>query len=112
MLMYIFILVTCNFIHSNIYPFSVRFIVIQPRYGNILGGTVIQVIGSNIEFYEHHIYQCHFDGTEVPGAYVASLGHVICISPSLRDQGTVNFCLSISSPLSTSQHCTQYYSCT
>ncbi|XP_065905349.1 sushi domain-containing protein 2-like isoform X2 [Dysidea avara] len=89
---------------------KVRFIVIQPRYGNILGGTVIQVIGSNIEFYEHHIYQCHFDGTEVPGAYVASLGHVICISPSLRDQGTVNFCLSISSPLSTSQHCTQYYS--
>ena len=92
---------------------SVKFIVIQPRFGSILGGTAIQVIGNNLRFNDYHNYNCHFDGVEVPGAYVASLGHIICTTPPMRKPGRINFCLSISSSLSTvsSQYCDQFFSC-
>jgi len=74
---------------------------------------VIQVIGSNLRFNNYNDYNCRFGEVEVPGVFVESLGHIVCTSPPLREQGRINFCLTISSPLSaaTVQYCDQFLAC-
>ena len=73
----------------------------QPRLGSMLGGTLIQLIGSNINFDEALNYTCLFDETEeVEGIYFAhSCGKkILCVSPLLRRTGIVNVAVSSYDP--------------
>ena len=73
----------------------------QPRLGSMLGGTLIQLIGNNINFDEALSYTCLFDETEeVEGVYFiqSSVKQILCVSPLLRRTGRVNFALGYSDP--------------
>ena len=73
----------------------------QPRLGSMLGGTLLQIIGSNINFDEELTYTCLFDETEeVEGVYFMQSGvkQILCVSPLLRRTGRINFALSYSDP--------------
>ena len=78
--------------------FVEKFIILQPRLGNILGGTLIQLIGIGIKFNEKTTYICVFDDTEVEGMYVTQSGleQILCMSPMLRRIGRIKFALSYS----------------
>ncbi len=77
-----------------------QFIVLQPRFGSILGGTFIQVIGRNIRFKQgvNFNYTCKFDKTEVQGIFNNQSGvdKILCVSPILSHIGNISFTLSYS----------------
>ena len=78
-----------------------QFIILQPRLGSMLGGTLVQIIGNNIKFQEGVTYTCLFDKTEVEGMYLTQSGvdMILCVSPVLRSMGRIKFSLSYSNPL-------------
>ena len=80
-----------------------------PRYGNVLGGTAVQVFGPCFDAYADHNIMCSFDGIEVPAIYVDK-DSVICISPALRTLGKVDFALIISGTTTRFKK-TTFYSC-
>lgn len=88
-----------------------QFIVLQPRVGSILGGTFIQVIGSNIKFSETTTYTCEFDEksqmTKVTGIYFidkrSGVHKILCVSPPLKRIGEINFTISYPDPLNKTQ---------
>ena len=75
-----------------------QFVVIQPRLGSMLGGTLLEVTGNNINFDETATYTCQFDDLEVEGMYLArsGTGKILCVSPQLRRTGRINFAVSYS----------------
>ena len=82
-----------------------QFVVIQPRIGSMLGGTLIQLTGNNIDFDETAIYTCQFDDVEVEGMYLKQSGkdQVLCVSPQFRGTGRVNFAVSYSNSSTSTQ---------
>lgn len=75
-------------------------ISLQPNFGSVLGGTVIQLIGNNIRFNEGATYTCLFDETEVEGMYITQSGidKILCVTPLLKRVGMVEFSLHYSLP--------------
>ena len=65
-----------------------------PRYGNVLGGTTVQVFGPCFDEFVDHTITCSFDETEVQAILIDS-NSVICISPGLTSLGRINFALTI-----------------
>ena len=65
-----------------------------PRYGTVLGGTVVQVTGPCFDAYADHDFVCFFDDVEVPAVYVDN-SSIICVSPEFRKFGKVDFTLNI-----------------
>ena len=80
-----------------------------PRYGNVLGGTAVQVFGPCFDEYADRNITCSFGGIEVAGVYVDK-DTVICVSPALRTLGRVDFTLDISGT-TIKDHKTTFYSC-
>ena len=87
------------------FTFLEQFIVLTPRVGSMLGGTLIQVIGNNIKFTEAATYTCLFDNTKVEAVYILQSGkkQILCVSPPLKRVGRIRFALSYSNPLNNMQ---------
>ena len=87
------------------FMFLEQFVVIQPRIGSMLGGTLIQLTGNNVDFDETAIYTCQFDDIEVEGMYLTQSGtdQVLCVSPQFRGTGRMNFAVSYSNSSTSSQ---------
>ena len=85
---------------ANIFLVLERFVVLQPRHGSMLGGTLIQLIGHNIKFDERAVYTCLFDDIEVEGVYLqqSSTQQILCVSPQLKRTGRVKFAISYTNP--------------
>lgn len=64
-----------------------------PRYGSMLGGTVVNITGPCFED-PRSIIRCKFDTLEVEGIY-RSPNHVSCISPPVMYHGYVDLSVSI-----------------
>ena len=77
---------------------SEKFVILQPRFGNMLGGTLIQLTGNNVRFDEQTTYTCLFDNEEVEALYIGNhdLQLILCVSPLLQRIGRVNFALNCS----------------
>ena len=80
-----------------------------PRYGNVLGGTAVQVFGPCFDEFIDHTITCSFDKIEVQAIFIDS-NSVICISPGLTSLGRVNFILTIEDVIAEFQEST-FYSC-
>ena len=65
-----------------------------PRYGNVLGGTTVQVFGPCFDEFVDHTIICSFNKIEVQAIFIDS-NSVICISPGLTSLGRINFVLTI-----------------
>ena len=100
----------CTFINKilNSYIVSVL-LTLYPRYGNVLGGTVVEVFGPCFDVYVDHNITCSFDGVKVAGVYVDD--SIICVSPALTTLGRVDFVLSISGTTADQFEKTTFYSC-
>ena len=107
-----------TYIISYLCVYLEQFVVIQPRLGTMLGGTLLQLTGNNINFEETAIYTCHFDDIEVEGMYLTQSGQdqILCVSPQFRHTGRIKFAVSYSdSPTSTQRSMLvndTFFSCT
>jgi len=80
-----------------------------PRYGNVLGGTLIQVFGPCFDVLINSSITCHFDEIEARGFY-ADEDYVVCILPSLEVVGRVGFKITVPDLFIESEEVT-FYSC-
>ena len=84
----------------------------------MLGGTLLQLTGNNINFEETATYTCQFDDLEVEGMYLTQSGQdqILCVSPQFKHTGRINFAVSYSdSPTSTQKSILvtdTFFSCT
>ena len=69
-------------------------ITLNPRYGNMLGGSSILVSGPYFTVQEEDQITCLFDNTTVDGIFVNSK-QVLCVSPALPRTGRVPFQLLV-----------------
>ena len=81
-----------------------------PRYGNVLGGTLIQVFGPCFDALINSSITCHFDAIETRGFLFADENYVVCISPSLKVIGRVSFRITVPDLFIESEEST-FYSC-
>lgn len=63
-----------------------------PEYGNMLGGTIVNITGPCFE--KNIRVVCHFDTTDVLGIFVDT-NRVICVQPYLNSQGYIRFEISV-----------------
>jgi len=68
---------------------------IFPRYGSVLGGTLIQVFGPCFSALVNSSITCRFDEIETRGLY-AEEDYIVCVSPSLKVIGRVGFKIIVS----------------
>ena len=80
-----------------------------PHYGNVLGGTTVQVFGPCFDEFVNHTITCSFNEIEVQAIFIDS-NSVICISPGLTSLGRINFALTIEDIDAEFQE-TTFYSC-
>ena len=80
-----------------------------PRYGSILGGTLIQVFGPCFDALVDSSITCHFGEIQTRGLY-ADEDYLICVSPSLEVVGRVGFKVTVADFLIESEEVT-FYSC-
>ena len=83
----------CNNFYAYTYV-AVIPLTLFPRYGNVLGGTAVQVFGPCFDEFFDHTITCSFDEIEVQAISIDS-NSVICISPGLTSLGRINFGLTI-----------------
>lgn len=69
-------------------------ITLNPRYGNMLGGSSILVSGPYFTVQEEDQITCLFNDTEVDGIFVNNQ-QVLCVSPTLSQTGRVPFQLLV-----------------
>ena len=67
-------------------------VMISPRFGNMLGGTLVTLSGPCFD--ETDSIECVFAGTTTPGVYV-SRDSVACITPAMNAIGNVEVSLII-----------------
>ena len=67
----------------------------------MMGGTLVQITGNNINFDSSVTYSCIFDETVVEATYYTQPGvdTILCVSPLLTLTGRIEFALSYSDPL-------------
>ena len=65
-----------------------------PRYGSVLGGTLIQVFGPCFDALVNSSITCHFDEIQTRGLY-ADEDYIVCISPSMEFVGRVSFKITV-----------------
>ena len=89
----------CTFIHEllfaerNMEPTTIS-ITLFPRYGSVLGGSLIQVFGPCFDSLINSSITCHFDEIETRGFY-ADEDYIVCVSPSLEIVGRVGFKITV-----------------
>ena len=81
-----------------------------PRYGSVLGGTLIQVFGPCFDALVNSSITCHFDEIQTRGLY-ADEDYIVCVLPSLEVVGRVGFKITVPDLLIESEKVT-FYSCT
>ena len=79
-----------------------------PRYGNVLGGTLVQIFGPCFGEFSNSNITCLFGGIEVPGIFVDE-ENIICVSPASTTYGRVDFALNISNATMEFKRATFYY---
>ena len=79
-----------------------------PRYGNVLGGTLVQVFGPCFDEFSNSNITCLFGGIKVPGIYVNEKT-IVCVSPASTTYGRVDFALNISNATTVFKKATFYY---
>ena len=84
-------------------------VALFPRYGSVLGGTLIQVFGPCFNAFMNSSIACHFDEIETRGLY-ADDDYIVCVSPSLEVIGRVSFKIIIEDFLIESEE-VYFYSC-
>ena len=69
-------------------------IILDPPYGNMLGGTGVIVTGHRLVLSSNDDVMCTFDGIQTLGTYV-SRWQALCVSPMLMRTGRVDFTLHV-----------------
>ena len=96
------------YLYSNTYVALIP-LTLFPRFGNVLGGTAVQVFGPCFDEFFDHTITCSFDEIEVQAMFVDS-NSIICISPGLTSLGRIDFVLTIENITAEFQEAT-FYSC-
>ena len=73
-------------------------ILLDPSYGNMLGGTciIVTLTGSQFISEEDDIF-CIFDGLQTKGVFLTE-NKALCVTPQLTKTGRLNFTLLVSLP--------------
>ena len=84
----------CIFTFIPISLLTTGIITLNPRYGNVLGGSSILVSGPYFTVQEEDNITCLFNDTAVDGIFVNNQ-QVLCVSPTLSQTGRVPFQLLV-----------------
>ena len=84
----------CIFFFIPLSLLTAGIIILNPRYGNMLGGASILVSGPYFAVQEEDQITCLFNDTAVDGIFVNNQ-QVLCVSPALSQTGRVPFQLLV-----------------